>query len=125
MAIGSSRPWTDHEKNVWSRLRATISSLVSRWVAESTAMAGSVSLGADRGTWRGRSRDCRRCDRPERPGLRTCDGAAGRTRPRREQRRGCGLVRARSRLPARLLVLLASRLLGVAGRLLDALHGLG
>src|SRR5262245_24461714 len=28
MAIGSSAPWTDHEKSVWARVSATISSLV-------------------------------------------------------------------------------------------------
>ena len=30
MGIGSSLLWADHEKNVWARLRATISSLVMR-----------------------------------------------------------------------------------------------
>src|SRR5438046_257973 len=38
MAIGSSAPWIDHEKNVWARLRATISSLVSRSWVTSTLM---------------------------------------------------------------------------------------
>src|SRR5215208_4769793 len=40
MAMGSSCPWTDHEKKVLARFAATISSLVMREVADSTVIDG-------------------------------------------------------------------------------------
>jgi hypothetical protein len=43
MAIGSSWPWTDHEKKVWARFWATISSLLRREVVDSTVIGGSCA----------------------------------------------------------------------------------
>src|SRR5438046_1755937 len=45
MAIGSTAPWIDQEKNVWARLRATISAL-DIVLADSTAMTR-APLGGD------------------------------------------------------------------------------
>src|SRR6476660_1118326 len=58
MALGSSWPWTDHEKNVYLRLSAATSALVMFLAADSMAIVGSVSKGRDD---RATSADCRRC----------------------------------------------------------------
>src|SRR6185295_714202 len=73
MAIGSSWPWTDHEKKVCLRLSAAISALLMLLAADSMAITGSVRRRrGDRAT----SADCRRCASGHEETPRRCGGAS-------------------------------------------------